>query len=170
MAKIRLRSGGDGDASPLTVLAHVLERVLRLLHPFMPFVTEEIWQTLTKNLPADPDGPPALVVAPYPEADASMFDDEAEGEMGAVTEIVRAVRNIRAEFRIQPSQSLEAAVVSPENASVVEAEAATIKSLARVDPLTIATTHAGGSDEEVAIVLDAGGPDHLPGRPRGRGA
>ena len=156
MAKIRLRAGGEGHPSPLAVLAHVLERVLRLLHPFMPFVTEEIWQTLTNYLPAEPDRPRALVVAPYPEADASMFDDEAEGEMGAVTEIVRAVRNLRAEFRIQLSQSMEAVVVSPENASVVEAEAATIKSLARVDPLTIETTHSGGSDEEVAIVLDAG--------------
>ncbi len=96
------------------------------------------------------------MVAPYPEADASMYDDEAEGEMGAVTEIVRAVRNLRAEFRIQLSQSMEAVVVSPENASVVEAEAATIKSLARVDPLTIETTPRGGSDEEVTIVLDVG--------------
>ena len=156
MAKIRLRSGGEGHPSPLTVLAHVLERVLRLLHPFMPFVTEEIWQTLTKYLPPEPDRPQALVVAPYPEADASMYDDEAEGEMGAVTEIVRAVRNLRAEFRIQPAQSLAVAVSASERRAIIEAESSTIATLARVDPLTIETTHTGGSDEEVAIVLDVG--------------
>ena len=51
MAKIRVRNGSG--SSPLPTLAHVLERILRLLHPFMPFITEEIWQTLKSELPEE---------------------------------------------------------------------------------------------------------------------
>ena len=79
MSKIRLRSGSD--PSPMPVLVHVLEKTLRLLHPFLPFVTEEIWTRLTDALPAAPDRPDALIVAPYPQADSSRLDDEAEAEV-----------------------------------------------------------------------------------------
>ena len=156
MAKIRLRSADGDEPSPLPVLAYVLERVLRLLHPFMPFITEEIWQTLTDSLPSEPGRPHALVVAEYPVADAAFFDDEAEGDIGAVIEIVRAVRNLRAEFRIQPTQSLAVSVSAAEKASVIESESSAIATLARVDPLTLDETQAEDSGEEVAIVLELG--------------
>ncbi|MDP6550495.1 MAG: class I tRNA ligase family protein, partial [Dehalococcoidia bacterium] len=79
MAKIRLRSG-EGP-SPLPTLVHVLERSLRLLHPFIPFVTEELWQTLRSRLPQGDELPDALVIAPYPSADEGALDATAEGEM-----------------------------------------------------------------------------------------
>ena len=64
MAKVRMRSG-DGP-SPRPVLAHVLERTLRLLHPFMPFITEEIWRNLTSRLPQEGELSPSIMVADYP--------------------------------------------------------------------------------------------------------
>src|SRR5690606_13116510 len=67
IAKVRVRAG---DRSPVPVLVHTLDRVLRLLHPFMPFVTEEIWQRLVLVRP-DPDGAPGLIVARYPRPDAA---------------------------------------------------------------------------------------------------
>ena len=157
MAKVRMRSDQQDGPSPLPVLAFVLERVLRLLHPFMPFVTEEIWRTLVDYLPIEPDRPEALVIAPYPEANESLMDEQAESEIGAVTEIVRAVRNLRAEFRIEVSQSLEAAVDAPSLAAVLEAESATIKSQAGIDPLVVGVDGQGSSgNDRVALVLTGG--------------
>ncbi len=153
LAKTRLRAG---DTSPLPTLAFVLERVLRLLHPFMPFITEEIWQTLMDYLPVEPGRPQALIVAPYPQADSRYYDDVAEAEVGAVTEMVRAIRNIRAEFRIQPSQRLEAIVDAPQVRHVLEDEAAAIKALALVEPLTFAADGHASSADQVVLVLTRG--------------
>ena len=74
LAKVRVR---EGDRSPLPVLVHVLDRTLRLLHPCMPFVTEEIWQRLV-TAAAGRRGRPGLIVAAYPQSDAARLDDEAE--------------------------------------------------------------------------------------------
>ena len=157
MAKIRMRSGGPPAETPLPVLAYVLERVLRLLHPFMPFVTEEVWQNLVSVLPEEPDRPEALIVAPYPEANESLLDERAESEMGSVVEVIRAVRNLRAEFRIDASMSLRAAVDAPLLAPVLEAEAATIKSQAGIDPLMVGSDGDGASGgDSVALVLTGG--------------
>ena len=175
MAKVRLRAdeaaadgedgGGNGvAASPLPYLVYVLERVLRLLHPFMPFVTEEIWQTLVKRAPLAPDAPPALIVAAYPQPDDALFDDEAEADIEAVMELVRAVRNLRAEFRIQQHQRLEAAVDSPRLAAIADTEASAVKALARVEPLRFGAGGANGADaasgggasDSVSLVLSGG--------------
>ena len=157
MAKIRMRSGGPDAGTPLPVLAYVLERVLRLLHPFMPFVTEEVWQNLVRVLPEEPNRPEALIVALYPEANESLIDERAESEMGSVIEVIRAVRNLRAEFRIDASMSLKAAVDAPLLAPVLEDEAATIKSQAGIDPLIIGADGGGVSEgDSVALVLTGG--------------
>ncbi|MCH8090684.1 MAG: valine--tRNA ligase, partial [Chloroflexi bacterium] len=77
MAKVRLRGLPD-TPSPIPVLAHVLESTLRLLHPFMPFITEELWQNLVSRLPDDRDLPESIMIAPYPQADASLHDPRSE--------------------------------------------------------------------------------------------
>ena len=154
MSKVRLRAG---DESVAPVLAFVLERLLRLLHPFMPFITEEIHQSLVTRLPPEPERPDALMVAPYPQADPEQLDEQAESEVGAVIEMVRAIRNLRAEFRIQPNQKIEAIVEAPEIRQVVEAEASAIKTLARVDPLITSTKgHPAAPGQQVTLVLSSG--------------
>ncbi|MFA0750081.1 MAG: hypothetical protein SLRJCFUN_000484, partial [Candidatus Fervidibacter sp.] len=79
-------------------LVTVLETSLRLLHPFMPFVTEELWQRV-KETGRGTEGR-ALIVAKYPEADERFFDDEAERQMAFLMELVRRVRAIRADLGI----------------------------------------------------------------------
>ena len=154
MAKIRIR---DGDLSPLPVLAYVLERILRLLHPFMPFVTEAIWRQLTGRLPEAAterlggDGR-ALIVASYPTADDGAVDERAEGEIDAVIELVRAVRNLRAEFRVQSGQRIPASVHAKSLGDVMEQEAAAIGALAMIAPLTFGEDGAGGADS-ASLVL-----------------
>jgi valyl-tRNA synthetase len=102
------------------VLLYVLERTLRLAHPFMPFITEAIWQSL-------PGAGESLMIARYPEADLSWIDEEAEGRMGVVMEVTRALRNLRAELGVPPSQRVEASVVGVNG----ELEAGYVESLAR---------------------------------------
>ncbi|MCS7192376.1 MAG: class I tRNA ligase family protein, partial [Armatimonadetes bacterium] len=80
-------------------LVTVLETSLRLLHPFMPFVTEELWQRLKGALGTE-DWGLALMVANYPEVDERLFDDEAEKQMAFLMELVRRVRAIRADLGI----------------------------------------------------------------------
>jgi valyl-tRNA synthetase len=88
LAKPRLRS--DDREHVQYILWHVLETSMRLLHPIMPFITEEIWQAL----PHEGD---SIMIAPFPVADESLIDDEAEARMATVMEAVRLIRNLRAE-------------------------------------------------------------------------
>ncbi len=143
MAKVRLRSGAS--PSPLPVLAHVLERSLRLLHPFMPFLTEAIWQRLVSRLPREGDLPESIMVAPYPVAAAPRQDRQAEEEMSLVMQAIRAVRNTRSQLHIPANQRLEALVETDGLQGVIEEEAEVIRALSRVEPLRIV---AGGSASE----------------------
>ena len=164
MAKVRLRAG-DGD--PKRVLAHVLDRSLRLLHPFMPFVTEEAWQRLVAAMPREGSLPETIMRAPYPQPSAHGVDAQAVADVGLAIDIVRAVRNVRAEFRVEPGRLLDAAVDTPRRAAV-EAEAPAIRSLARIGGLAFGAEAAseGGvrvvvRDATVSLALD--GVDDLAG-------
>ena len=151
MAKVRLRAG---DTAPLPVLAHVLERTLRLLHPFMPFVTEELWQRLMEVLPPDVSVTPSIMMAAYPEPLLDALDDVAEEEMGLVTDVIRAIRNVRAEFKVEPRKALEAVVAATGSAGkAIAEEAESIKSLARVDPLTALESSVPASSQTVTLVV-----------------
>jgi valyl-tRNA synthetase len=98
LAKPRLR--GDDPQAVREVLLAVLEATLRLAHPFMPFVTEEIWQ----SLPGTPEGT-ALMVQSYPAALAELRDPEAEGRMEATIEVIRAIRNLKTSLSVPLQQT-----------------------------------------------------------------
>ena len=102
----------------------MLERTLRLLHPFMPFVTEEIWQ----HLPHEGE---ALITAPWPEPDP--LDEAAEMEMEPIMEMVRAIRNARAEYEVEPSRAIAAIIIAGNKRNLVASQAAILTRLARVD-------------------------------------
>jgi valyl-tRNA synthetase len=143
------------------VLAYVLERCLRLLHPFMPFVTEEIWQALVQKIDGIDDG--ALIVAAYPRGEraatgagvAGYTDAAAEREMALVIDVVRAIRNIRAEKKVEPGRYIEAYAVSEGERGVLDAGAPYIEALARVRPLhVVGTTDAAPRDQVATAVLE----------------
>lgn len=151
IAKIRLRDKEEAP-SPLPVLVHVLETAVRLLHPFMPFITEEIWQRIREH---QPEGKPAsIMIAPYPAADTSAFDAEAEREMETVIEIVRSIRNARVESKVNPARFIEAIIAAGEAKPVLESHAPAIRTLARVRPLTILDSREGrGTRRDQAKIL-----------------
>ncbi|MFS0727355.1 valine--tRNA ligase [Paenibacillus sp. 1P07SE] len=94
--------GADEEAKRATqsVLAYVLDRTQRLIHPFMPFISEEIWQ----HLPHKGD---TITLAEWPQYDAALESPESVNEMGLLMELIRAVRNIRAEVNVPMSKKIE---------------------------------------------------------------
>jgi valyl-tRNA synthetase len=150
MAKVRLRRG---DRTPLPVLASVLDTVLRLLHPFMPFVTDEIWQN-GRDLLA-PGGSESLVIAPYPRGDASLLDPTAEKQVGVLMEVIRAIRNIRTERKIEPRRMVAAAVAVPDATLRVpfSERRELIEALARVEPLSILASPDEVDTEQAVVTV-----------------
>ena len=151
MAKLRIRSGEDPSPSP--TLVHVLERTLRLLHPFMPFITEEIWQNLKSKLPQEGGTAESIMVAAYPTVESPRDDAQAEEEIGLVMQAIRAVRNTRAQLRIPAGQRLEAQFEANGMETPIEAEAEVIKALSRVEPLHVVPGGSHGSDLPKGVTL-----------------
>ncbi len=133
MAKVRLKAG---DRSPLPVLAYVLQSSLRLLHPIMPFVTEAVWQYLrsvVEDLERD-----SIVIAAYPRGEGEL-DTQAEERIQVVKDVIRAIRNIRAERGVDPARFVEAYVAADGARPVLEAARPVVETLARVRPLHLVT-------------------------------
>jgi len=135
LAKIRLADDSlpeaDREATWWT-LVEVLDTYLRLLHPTMPFVTETIW----KKLPHRPADPALLIVADWPTASTETRDVATEVEVAALIDLVRAVRNARAEARIEPAAWVPVDVYVPEALGhTFEALHPAIERLARARPL-----------------------------------
>jgi valyl-tRNA synthetase len=136
-SKVRLygpsAGSGHGEVAerdvPRAVLLHVLERALRLLHPFMPFVTEAIWQALPDQVR---DGE-ALMMARWPEPHAALLDDEAEEWMGLAMDLIRSIRNRRAEYDVTPGRRIPALVAAGDAAHWVEEQRAVLCALAKLD-------------------------------------
>ena len=102
ISKIALH-GEDAEQREATLgtLVRVMETCMRLLHPFMPFVTEEIWQQL-------PHEGETIMLAPWPTADDSLHDPEAEAAMASLIELVRGVRNLRSEYKVPHGRGVAA--------------------------------------------------------------
>jgi valyl-tRNA synthetase len=143
MAKVTLGAGGAAAAATRRTLVRVLESLLRLLHPFVPFISEEIWQSL-ERAPGDAD---SIVRASYPQPRAARTDGAVDRErwrnppveerVGRLIGIVRAVRNIRAEMNLPPGRQLAAALVLGGGASQTQlaTDEAMLRTLARLHDL-----------------------------------
>ena len=97
VAKIRLQEGGAAAETGKTVLIYVIDGILKLLHPFMPFITEEIWQALPH------DGETIMLTA-YPEYKEELDYSADEAEFSRIMEAIRAIRNRRAEMNVPPKK------------------------------------------------------------------
>ncbi len=149
LAKIRLQSN---DRSPLPVLLHVLEKSLRLLHPFMPFITEELWQNLKKHL--DWLDTESIMVAPYPQADQALIDTGVEEEINTLIEITHAIRNVRAQYKVEPQRWIEAVIhtdTAVGQSLLPYAEA--VKTLARANPVSFREDEPASETDSNTLVL-----------------
>jgi len=132
LAKSRLAVEGSEKKAAQNVLLHVLEASLKLLHPFMPFITEEIWQKLPKN--GD-----SIMVSDFPKFRVDGSDAKVEEAMGKVMEVITGVRNIRGEMNLNPGLKLNALIKTghADLEATLKKHAGFIRELARVDQITI---------------------------------
>jgi valyl-tRNA synthetase len=125
-AKVIFASDNEDDKSRTrAILVHTLDMVLRLLHPFVPFVTEELWGYIPKM----PNAPTALIVAKWPEPGPEPIE-AAITEFKLVQEIVRSIRNLRAEKGVAPSKKIAASFAAGEKTDLLKKQSKAISSLA----------------------------------------
>jgi valyl-tRNA synthetase len=124
LSKPVLASDGAEAARSRRVLGHVLDQLLRLLHPVIPFVTEELWTVLT--------GAESIVVAAWPVADPARIDDVAEEELAALQKVVTEVRRFRSDQGLRPGQRVSAALTGLGNVGI-DVHEPLIRALARLD-------------------------------------
>lgn len=143
------------DSSPRTIavkrrIIFILERSLRLLHPIMPYITEELWQRL-------PHKGESISMSNYIDNTSVKLDDNAEREMNFVIEIITKLRNIRSTFNIAPSVSLRAQIapMSVEARKIINREEEHIKRLARIEILEIQDTIANEHGSARAVISGA---------------
>ncbi|PKO20677.1 MAG: hypothetical protein CVU38_18815 [Chloroflexi bacterium HGW-Chloroflexi-1] len=124
---------GDAAAKARTraTLVKVLDESLRMLHPFIPFVTEETWGYL-KQAVGGQGWPEALIITPWPEP--GPVDPAAEADMELVMGIVRAIRNARSEYNVKPGQAIAATFAAGDQVVLLREQADALCSLARLDP------------------------------------
>jgi valyl-tRNA synthetase len=130
------------------VLLEVLETSLRLLHPILPFVTEEIWQRL-------PHEGETIMLAPYPRSDARRRDPAAEEEMGRLRQLVTEIRTIRSTYEVEPRRRIDVTLVAarPEDRAFLAEHAPLVKDLARIERLAIAA-EAGDEAQTIKHPVD----------------
>ena len=141
-----------------SVLLHVFDRALRLLHPVVPFITEELWQTLPGRKAAE-----LLAAAQWPAPKPELEDPRADQEFARVKTAIEHIRSIRAEYRVPPKTRLRATIVPRGNdkAATFEGERDTIVRLAQLEALALngATQGVGahavfGDGSEVVVALE----------------
>ena len=133
-------------ANTLQVLFHVLETGMRLLHPYMPYVTEEIWSYL-------PARHGLIIVARWPTAESAYVDDKAESDMAVMIDLIRGVRNLRAEYGVEPSKKVPAAINPGSHAESIEKHAYLFARLCKVPAVSLVTS--APEDSASAVVSDA---------------
>ena len=131
-------------------LAYVLEGILKLLHPFMPHITEEIWHTLTQ---AHDDQ--SLALQTYPQTDANLIDLELEQQFEILIGAIRTIRNLRAEAGIKPGVKVTAFLQSESDRerSILTSGQSYIQELAKVESLTITSALETAIEPAIASVV-----------------
>ncbi len=151
MAKLPLY--GDDEAAKLmtrSVLAYVLDNTMRLLHPLMPFITEEIWQ----NLPHEGE---SITIAKWPEVDLTMMDKSRASDMKLLVDIIKAVRNIRAEVNTPMSRKVDLYISAKDDKTVaiLEENRSYIEKFCNPEALTIGVKVSAPGKTMSAVVTGA---------------
>jgi valyl-tRNA synthetase len=161
IAKLRLYEPGDSAATytARSVLWSVLDRVTRLLHPFMPFVTEEIWQHLRvtgseagRRLSGwDGPMPESIMVAPWPEPGDR--DDAVERAMTLVMDVIRNVRAVRSEYKVEAGKYVSATIAAGSQLPALRGQINVISRLARLQPIAVCDIVAEKPANAVSVLV-----------------
>ena len=135
IAKVQLQADEQARRATAGILRAVLDQSMRLLHPFMPFVTEEVWQYLYHTSEPDTDRWPAsaLIVAPWPQGNAAAIDEQAEQSFALLQEVIVRIRDARNQMKVESARRIAVLIAAGDQVSMFEAQAPLIQFLARTE-------------------------------------
>jgi valyl-tRNA synthetase len=172
IAKLQLTESNIRAFQTAKILAHVFDTSLRLLHPFTPFVTEELWGYLKKSasekgftpLGVSKPWEEALIIAAWPEAgEAQSAEDETVQDFGFLMDIIREIRNMRVEKKVTPGKKIQAIFVSAERFEFLKSQKTILCALAHLDTDSITfKSNLDKKPEKVVSLIVSGVEIHLP--------
>jgi valyl-tRNA synthetase len=134
--RLNFEEGSDRSVAKIACanLINLFDASLRLLHPVMPFITEEIWQAMQEGKPALK----SIALAPYPQADEQQVDLAAETDMAILQDLIVSIRNLRAELKVEPKVKVPIEVFAhePELRTIIEQNRGALERLANVETIT----------------------------------
>lgn len=164
ISKTRIYEGaGGGEAveskAARRVLVYVLDLSMRLLHPYMPYVTEQLWHHLPRGAKTDEQAAHSLMLADWPQMDDGsplVTDDAAVSTFESFQALTRSIRNARAEYNVEPGKKISAVVVSSGDLKLeIEKEIKSLVALARLDPEQVSVCEAGSDEAKAAAAEDS---------------
>jgi valyl-tRNA synthetase len=155
-----LGGGGEEEAKAARrVLVYVLDTSLRLLHPYMPYVTEQLWHHLPRSPASDEQAAHALMLSDWPQMDDEkplVTSKEAVSTFECFQALTRSIRNARAEYNVEPGKRISAVVIASGELKIeLEKELKSLVALARLDPEQV-SIYESGSDEAKAAANEDG--------------
>jgi len=163
ISKNQITEGGDRAYYTFQTLVEVFDTCLRFLHPFTPFVTEALWghlksacQETSPRLSPTGGWEDALIIARWPESTPKEnWERKAEKDFNLIQEMIRAIRNIRAEYKVNPGHKIACTISSGEKMDIIQSQRQTFISLAGVDPnaFTVVSAPIEPSEERITLVI-----------------
>ena len=156
MIKPRLRTDGAGSARQ--VLAFCVDQTLRLLHPFIPFVTDFLWQQLNEHaarrgIESPLQTPASISHAPWPQPNTSWQDEQLEQQIDFLQNIIRAIRDIRSQYTVPPKQRVQVRIKTVDQApDILNKGLIHIQGLAGVESVEMAADAERTRDSATAVV------------------
>jgi valyl-tRNA synthetase len=133
---------GNKDA----ILYYILKKILKLWHPFTPFVTEVLWKELENG--------ELLIESPWPKFEKTLISKKAESDFAIIQEVITTIRNLRAESQVEPAKLITTLIVSKKHQKVLEAGSEILKRLARIENLSIISEVKDKPEKTLSKFLD----------------
>lgn len=129
ISKLRIYEETEGKFNPIHILLHVIDTTMRLLHPFMPYITETLYQAL----PDYYHDQEALIISKWPEYEEKFIDTQIDNKFELIIELIVALRRIRGEFKVKPSKKIPLTIVAGSKKEMLEEVRDEIVKLALID-------------------------------------
>ncbi|WP_151757347.1 valine--tRNA ligase [Dictyobacter vulcani] len=157
IAKVQMQGDEQARQSTAAILRAVLDQSLRLLHPFMPFVTEEVWQYLYQFSEPDKAAWPAsaLIVAPWPQYNEAFVDEEAEQHFSLVQQVITLIRDARNQMNVEPARRIPAIMSVGNHVSMFTEQTPLIEFLARTEKPQLHSALAQKPEQGMSLLAGA---------------